>query len=83
MKLHCPTTEERLEEIKRRKLWFAWHPVRIHGTSECRWLEFVVRSYPDASPLYGMPQFWGDGHLIEKGIPVYEAPENHIEFSRK
>ena len=25
--------------------WFAWHPVRIHGTDMYIWLEYVTRYY--------------------------------------
>ena len=30
--------------------WFAWYPVRIHGTHDCRWLETVERKFISAYP---------------------------------
>lgn len=44
MKFDCgPTARERFEASIQWRSWFAWPPVRIDGTRECRWLERVER----------------------------------------
>lgn len=43
---------EQLQTVKHRK--FAWFPIRIDD-NDCRWLEYIQYSYPDAW-IYDYPQ---------------------------
>ncbi len=44
MKFDCGLTwGEKLAAKKEWHAWFAWHPVRLGESHECRWLEYVAR----------------------------------------
>jgi len=52
MKLNMGETyEERIERLGRWHRWFAWYPVRMTGTHEGRWLEWVERK----GVIYSIP----------------------------
>lgn len=65
MKFDCgPTWRERRDaqqaEIKRLEnwhTWFAWYPVRVTDTRDCRWLETVFRKGSNDIDMCG-DQFW-------------------------
>jgi len=44
MKFNCgPTYREKIEQKEKWHVWFAWYPIRIGQTRDCRWLEKVWR----------------------------------------
>lgn len=72
MKLYCPTEEDKLKKLKQKRLWFAWYPIRLTNTNECRWLEWVIRSYPESFITAHQPK----GRARKYGPPLYEAVED-------
>ena len=44
MKFNCgPTWREKIDAKEVWHDWFAWHPVRLGTTHDCRWLETIQR----------------------------------------
>jgi len=77
MKLYCPTIKDKLRKYKNIHMWFAWRPVRINDSNRCAWLEYVVRSYPEA----GINRYGNDEQLF-LGDPKYETI-NNLEMFKK
>lgn len=66
MRFDCgPTWQEREAAKKAWHRWFAWHPVRIGDSHDCRWLETVERK----GELHSCGSFGGDWWTWEYRTP--------------